>query len=769
MLQTRVPIASRLIVGGIEVSERRSELSLRASALVLSSATVLSLIIGSVCAPGYAAPAEEGARQPNIVVIMTDDVGFGASATFGGPIPTPRLDQLASHGLRYNRFHTAAVCSPTRAALLTGRNHTAVGASVVPELSRDEALPKSAATIAEILRQNGYHTALFGKHHNVPARESGPTGPFDRWPTGLGFDYFYGFISGYTNQWAPALYRGTTPVQLPADRPDYLLDAALADDAIGWVRRHRALTPQRPFFIYYAPGTSHSPHHAPQEWITKFKGKFDQGWDEMRKETFARQKAAGIIPANTQLTARPKQIPAWNTLSPQRKELAARFMEVYAASLAYSDHEIGRVIDAIEATGALDHTLILFIQGDNGASAEGLVDGTFNETRAYYGNDLPESVASMHSRMDELGGPKSLANYPVGWAWATNTPFQWVKAFASHFGATRNGLVASWPERIRASGEVRSQFHHVVDVMPTVLDAAGISVPAVVNGVEQQPMAGISMLRSFTDATAPGRRTQFFNYEAQRGIYSDGWFAGTTPKGIPGVPGMRVDADEQSVPWELYDISSDFSQARNLAAKYPQKLQELKSLWLREAEANGALNVHKQVGLLQEGRTSFVFHAGDIRIPERVAPTLVNRSFAITADVTIPAGGADGVLAAIGGRFAGWAFLVRDNKPMLVSALSEEAQDAAQLVSSTLLQPGAAQIRYQFDYDGGSPGAGGLASIHVNGVKVAESRLAKTPKGFFSVDETFDIGDDTGTAVGDAYPIPFKFNGELRSVTVTLR
>jgi arylsulfatase len=638
---------------------------------------------------------------------------------------------------------------------------------MVPELLLDEALPKSAATIGEVLRQNGYHTAFFGKHHNVPARESGPTGPFDRWPTGLGFDYFYGFISGYTNQWAPALYRGTTPVQLPADRT--LLDEALADDAISWVRQHRALTPQRPFFVYYAPGTAHSPHHAPKEWIAKFKGAFDQGWDEMRKQTFARQKAAGIIPANTQLTARPKQIPAWNTLSAERKELAARFMEVYAAQLSYADYQIGRVLDAIQDSGAMDHTLILFIQGDNGGSPEGLVDGTFNETRAYYGNDLAESADSMHSRIDLLGGPKSLENYPVGWAWATDAPFQWVKAFASHLGGIRNGLVVTWPERIDGHGEVRSQFHHVVDVMPTVLEAAGISVPAVVNGIEQQPMAGISMLRSFTDPAAPGRATQFFVSSYHRGIYSDGWFAGTTPKGIWGVPGIRIDADEQSIPWELYEISNDFSQARNLAAKYPQKLQELKSLWLREAEANGALNVPKKVALLQDGRTSFVFHAGDIRIPERVAPTLVNRSFTIAADTTIPADGAEGVLATVGGRFAGWSFLVRDNKPMLVSALSEEAQDIVRLVSNTSLRPGPAKILYQFDYDGGSPGAGGIASIHVDGTKVAESRIARTPRGFFSIDETFDVGDDTGTAVGDAYPIPFKFNGELRSLTITLR
>jgi arylsulfatase len=721
----------------------------------------------------YAAKAPD--RAPNVLLIMTDDVGFGASSTFGGPVPTPTLDRLAHDGLRYNRFHTTALCSPSRAALLTGRNHDSVGTPSTMEPRINSVLPKSAGTIAAVLRANGYNTAFFGKHHNVPLWESGPFGPFDRWPTGLGFDYFFGFVAGDVNQWAPALYRNTNPVEPPANDPTYHFERALADDATSWLYRQRAIAPEKPFFIYYAPAAAHSPHHAPKEWIAKFKGQFDQGWDRLTEETLARQKALHIVPENTRLTPRPAGIPAWNSLSADQRRLYARMMEAFAAQLSYSDHEVGHLIDAIRDAGQLDNTLIIFVEGDNGGSAEGSLQGTANNIGSYL-NGVPESLDYLLSRIDDIGGPKTLNHFPAGWGWATNTPFRWTKQIASHFGGNRNGLVISWPQRIKKTGELRSQFHHLIDVMPTILEATGIAAPAVLNGVPQQPIEGISMAYTFDSATAPGRRkTQYFSIGQTKGIYHEGWFASTTPMRMPWTPwppgslGEDTHGLRQGEHWELYHIDEDFNQATDVAARYPEKLKEMQALWKSEAGKYGALETHGIHHSARDERSTFVFHAGAVRIPEAVAPDFHNRSFAVTAEIEVPQQGAEGVIATIGGRFGGWGFLVMHNKPVLIGAYSEQPQHKYRIASDTALAPGKRTVRFEFAYDGGGFGKGGEGRISVDGKTVAEGRIEHTLPVIYSLTETFDVGRDTGTPVIDDYQLPFAFTGAVDVLKVDLQ
>jgi arylsulfatase A-like enzyme len=488
-------------------------------------------------APQWPKPVEAPKGAPNVLVILTDDVGFGASSTFGGPIPTPTLEMLARNGLRYNAFHTVGLCSPTRAALLTGRNHhdVAVGTTEEPVTGYEGytgIIPKSAGTVAEILKQNGFNTALFGKWHLTPYWEMGQSGPFDHWPTGEGFEHFYGFLTAETDQYHPALWEGTKPIEAPHDDPTYMLDRDLADHAIAWIREQKSLAPDKPFFVYYAPGTTHSPHQAPKDWIAKFKGKFDQGWDKVREETLARQKAQGVVPANTQLTARPEFIPAWDSLSADQKAVYAHMMEVYAAALAYSDDQMGRVIEGIRKLGVLDNTLVIFMEGDNGASAEGGPQGQLNDVN--FMNGVKEDFATVKQRMDELGSETTNNHYPVGWAHAMDTPFQYFKQIASHLGAVRNGMVMSWPARIKDKGGMRPQFHHVIDITPTILDATGVQAPSMLNGTPQKPFDGTSMVYTFDAANAPSmRRTQYFELVGNRGIYQDGWIAGTEPTGFP--------------------------------------------------------------------------------------------------------------------------------------------------------------------------------------------------------------------------------------------
>jgi arylsulfatase A-like enzyme len=740
--------------------------------------------------PDFPKQVSAPAGAPNVLLIMTDDSGFGAARTFGGPIPTPAFDRVAKQGLRYNQFHTTALCSPTRAALLTGHNHQSAGFGNITEFASgypgyDSILPKSVGTIGNILVDNGYNTAWFGKHHLVPEWLQGPSGPFDQWAGGLGFEYFYGFLGGDTDQWHPALFENNTPVLPPFHDPNYILIRDLSNRAIDWIHIQHASAPNKPFFLYFAPGNSHAPHHATKDWIAKFKGQFDQGWDKVREETLARQKQLGIVPADTVLTARPKEIPAWDSLTDDQKRLYAHMMEVYAATVAQSDYEVGRVLDALQESGQLDNTLVLYLMGDNGASAEGTLQGTTNEVSGQY---APESMEFLLSMMDQLGSDQTYNHYPVGWAHAMDAPFQWTKQVASHFGGTQNGLAVSWPKRIKAQGEIRPQFHHVIDIVPTILEAAGIQAPEVLNGTQQKPMEGVSMVYTFDNASAPTRhKTQYFEITANRAIYQDGWIASTTPLRLPWQTIGKA-PDPNDFPWELYNTANDFSQSKDVAKRYPDKLRDMQALFLTEARKYNVLPLDSSFAERADptvrpnpirGVTDFSYFPGMIRIPEANSANIKNRSFRITADVDIPQDGAEGVLATQGGRFSGWAFLVLDGKPEFVYAYSNQdgaryphqRNDKTRIIGRERLTPGKHSIVFDFAYDGGGIGKGGEGTIILDGTKAAQGRIAQTtPLGKFSLDESFDVGQDTGTPVIDDYDakMPFKFTGTLNKLQIHL-
>jgi arylsulfatase A-like enzyme len=735
-----------------------------------------------------AVSAPKGA--PNVLLILTDDTGFGASSTFGGPIPTPALDRVAQQGLRYNNFHTTALCSPTRAALLTGRNHHSVGFGNISEFASgypgyDSILPKSAGTLANILVGNGYNTSWFGKNHLIPDWLQSPDGPFDQWPSGLGFEYFYGFLGGDTDNWHPALFENTTAVLPPTGDPNYILIHDMGDRAINWIRMQHAIAPDKPFLMYFAPGNGHAPHHASKDWIAKFRGKFDHGWDKQREITLENQKRLGVVPPDTVLTSRPAQIPAWDTLSADEKKVYARMMEVYAAAVAQGDYEIGRVLDSLEESGQLDNTLVIYIEGDNGASGEGTLQGLTNELG---GNLEPESLAFKVSMMDLLGSDRTYNHYPVGWAHAMDTPFQWTKQVASHFGGTRNGIAISWPNRIKAHGEIRSQFHHVIDIVPTILEEAGIQAPLMLNGIAQKPIEGVSMGYTFDDVKAPSRRTlQYFEIVGNRGLYHEGWMASTTPLRPPWVV-TGVEPDPDDFPWELYNVEKDFSQSKDLAKENPKKLQELQSLFLIEAAKHNVLPIDSSFADRADpalrpgfnvGRTDFTYYPGMIRIPEANAPDIKNKSYRITADVEVPQGGADGVLVTQGGRFGGWALLVLDGKPMFAYAYSNQdgeklpnqVNSKTRIAAREKLAPGPHSISFDFACDeSGGIGKGGQGILAVDDKKVAEGRIDKTVPFRFSLDESFDVGQDTGSPIIDEYDakMPFAFTGTLNKVQIRL-
>lgn len=729
-------------------------------------------------APAFPKPVTAPKGAPNVFLILTDDVGFGAASTFGGPIPTPNLDRLAARGLVYNRFHTTAMCSPTRAALLTGRNHHAVGNASVSDIATGypgywSMIPKSAATVAEILRQNGYNTAMFGKHHNIPMHQTSISGPFDQWPTGLGFEHFYGFIGGDTEQWTPKLYRGNTPAEQKYDKdPDYILDRDLADEAISYVHAQKAAAPDKPFFLYYAPGTAHAPHQAPADWIAKFKGRFDTGWDAVRVDTLNRQIAMKIVPAGTKATPRLGDIPAWGSLSPEQKRVSARMMEVYAGMLAYQDAQVGRLLDELDRMGESSNTLVMFIEGDNGASSEGSMQGSTNELGTF-ANGAAEDMTWLTSMIDKLGGKDSYGHFPVGWAWATNSPFPWMKQIASHLGGTRNGLVVSWPDRIKARG-IRSQFTHVNDIMPTILEVAGIKAPDSVNGVTQQPVNGVSFAYSFDAPKAPERHdTQYFEMIGTRAIYHKGWLASTTPARVPWKMGAS-DRQPMAYDWELYNLDKDFAQSRNLAARYPDKLRELQALWTAEAKKNKVFPIDDRQTFDRSSssriafaprRKSFVYWGKGISVAEPAAPTISGRSFRIVADVDLPADGGHGALVALGSKFGGWSFYLKNGRPAAHMALSQQPRHQFDVVADTPLAAGPTQIVYEFDYDGGGFGRGGLMRISVGGREVARGRIERTILITAGIGETFDIGDDTGATVID-YPGGRAFSGEIRKVEV---
>ena len=734
--------------------------------------------------PDFPKGVKAPAGAPNILLILTDDVGFGATSVFGGPIQTPNFQRVADRGLRYNCWHTTALCSPTRAALITGRNHHTVASGVITEFATgfpgyNSLVPKSCGAIGAVLKQNGYNTSWFGKMHNVPDWMSSQAGPFDLWPNGLGFEYFYGFLGGDSDQWHPALYENTTPIEPYLGDPTYILDRDLADKAIAWMRMQHALAPTKPWLLYYCTGTAHAPHHAPKDWIAKYKGKFDQGWDKVREETLARQMKLGVVPPETKLTKRPEQLPAWDSLSADQKRLYARMMEVYAGALSHADHQIGRVLDALDQSGQADNTLIIFMMGDNGASAEGSLQGTTNEV-ATAGNGVPESLPFMLSMIDELGGPLGYNHYPVGWAHAMDAPMQWTKQVASHFGGSRNGMVISWPARIKDKAGLRQQFCHVIDIAPTIYEAAKIMPPSSLDGTPQKPLDGTSLVYTFDDAKSPTRHsTQYFELVGNRAIYKDGWMACTTPLRLPWVTVSGSEANPDDFKWELYNINEDFSQANDLAAKFPDKLKELQAAFDVEAKKFNVYPLDSSFSSradpairpsLTRGRSEFIYFPGMKRIPEGSAPDFKNKSWTIAAEVEIPKGGANGVIATIGGRFGGWVLLLHESKPLFAYALSNQPNHKFKIQTAQALSPGSHVLRVVFKYDGGGIGKGATATLLVDEKPAGEVKIPQTIAVRFSLDETFDVGEDTGTPVLEEYAekMPFRFTGTLNKFAVVL-
>ena len=725
----------------------------------------------------FAVTAPQGA--PNVIIFLIDDIGFGHPGTFGGGIPMPTLDRLASQGLKYNRFHTTALCSPTRVAILTGRNHHSNNAGAIMEIAtafpgNTGARPQSITPLAEILRQNGYSTGAFGKYHETAPWEVSVSGPFDRWPTHSGFDKFYGFIGGETNQWAPLVHDGTVKVEVE-QTPDYHFTTDMTNQAIRWMRSQQSLTPDKPFFTYFATGATHAPHHVPADWIAKFKGTFDAGWDIYRAETLARQKKLGIVPENARLADRPADIKPWDALSADEKRLFARQMEVFAAFAAHTDYEIGRVVQAIEDMGELDNTLIFYEVGDNGASAEGGMSGMFNEMT--YFNGVAETVPDMLKNLDKWGGPETFPHMAAGWAVAGNTPFMWTKQVASNFGGTRNPLVVSWPARIKAKGEIRSQFHHVVDLAPTVLEAANIPEPKSVNGVTQQPMEGVSMAYSFADAKAAGRhRTQYFEIIGNRAIYHDGWVAATVHKAPWDAAPRHALADDV---WELYHVDEDFAETNDLATSNPAKLKELQALFMQEAEKYRVLPIDDRsierfdpaiAGRpdLMAGRKSLTVYEGMTGMMENAFINIKNVSNTITADVETSGGRANGVILAQGGRFGGWSVYVKDGRPAYTYNFVGLREFT--ITSSDALPPGKARILVDVAYDGNGRGKGATVTLSINGRRVGSGRVESTNANVFSADDAADVGVDEGTNVSSAYrQHGNRFTGRIDKVQVDVK
>jgi arylsulfatase A-like enzyme len=732
--------------------------------------------------PDTSYPAIEPLRPPegapNVLVIMIDDAGYGSSSAFGGPCATPNIDKLAGEGLRFNRFHTTALCSPTRQALLTGRNHHAVGMGGITEIATsapgyDSVRPDTAAPLAETMKLNGYSTAQLGKCHEVPVWETSPMGPFNQWPIGSGFEYFYGFVGAETNQWYPALYDGVTPVEPPKTPEEgYHLTEDLADKAITWIGQQKSMMPDKPFFMYWVPGATHAPHHAPKEWSDKYKGKFDEGWDAMREHTLARQKALGVVPAEAELTERPDAIQAWADVADDLKPILARQMEIYAGFMEHTDHHIGRIVDSLEDLGILDDTLVYVIVGDNGASAEGTPNGTFNEMISLNGAAAMESTEFMAAHIDGFGTPAAYNHYAVGWAHALNTPFQWTKQVASHFGGTRNGAIVHWPAGIKAKGELRTQFSHVIDVAATVLDVCGLPEPTFVNGIQQMPYHGTSMKYAFEDAdAAEHRETQYFEVACNRGIYHKGWTA-VTRHSNPWLFGDTLPALDDDV-WELYDTNVDWSQAHDLAAEHPDKLAELQRLWLIEAVKYNVLPLDdrriERFNSEIAGRpelvkgTSQILYGGMGRLSENSVINLKNKSHSVTAQIVVPEDGGQGVLISQGGSFAGWSLYLNGGKPKYCHNLAGLAHEYVEADSA--VPAGEHQVRMEFAYAGGGLGKGGDVTLYVDGEQVGGGAIGATVPMIYSADETCDIGYDTGTPVSEDYTVATaRFTGKVKWV-----
>ncbi|MGR9535731.1 arylsulfatase [Rhizobium leguminosarum] len=718
---------------------------------------------------------------PNVLLIMTDDQGYGVSGTFGGVIPTPTLDALAARGIRYTQVCSTALCSPSRAALITGRNHHSVGFGVIAELSTgfpgyDSLIGPESATVGRILKDNGYATSWFGKNHNTPSFQYTVAGPFDQWPSGMGFDYFYGFQGGETDQWTPFLFENNRQI-FPwiGHEGTYNLTTDMADKAVDYLKGMDASAPDSPWFIYYAPGGTHSPHHPKQEWVDKFKGKFDMGWNAMRDQIFANQKRLGVIPENTVLTEWPADLPKWDSLSADQKKLHARQAEVFAGYAAYTDYEIGRVIQQVKDMGDLDNTLIIYIVGDNGTSPEGTLSGTPNQWRAYNGI-LDTPIEEQMKSYDTWGSDKTYPHMAVGWAWAFDTPFKFTKQVASHFGGTRQGTVMSWPNRIKDVGSVRNQFHHFIDIVPTILEATGVTAPDTVDGIKQKPIEGVSMAYTWdkANATAPSKRTtQYFELIANRGIYHEGWYANTTPPHGPWILNAPTPAPNE-YKWELYNITEDFSQANDLAAKMPDKLKEMQALWDKEAakyqvlpldNSSFARSVAPRPSAIA-GKTEFVYTGVNSGIATGNAPNLVGKSYTITAEVDVPATG-DGVIVTLGGRWGGWGMYLLKGKPVFDYNMLTLAQ--YQWVGKDALPAGKHTIVFDYTYDGPGIAKGGTGELKVDGAVVATGKQENSIAFQQVVDETFDVGDDTRSEINDKdYQLPFPFTGTIDKLTVKL-
>ncbi len=735
---------------------------------------------------------------PNILLIMTDDQGYGVSSTFGGVIPTPALDRIAAAGLRYTQFHSTALCSPTRAALITGRNHHSVGYGVIGELSTgypgyDSVVGPDNATIATILRDNGYSTSWFGKDHNIPSFQYSVAGPFDQWPVGMGFQYFYGFLGGETDQWTPYLYRNTTPVSPWIGKPGYNLTTDLADDAIRYMHDLNAAAPDKQFFVYYVPGGSHSPHQPTKEWIDKFHGKFDMGWEKLRDQIFANQKRLGVIPANAQLTPWPDgqaeyggaKLPRWDSLSLIQKKLYAREAEVFAAYTAYTDFEINRVIQEVADEGKLDNTLVIYICGDNGTSAEGTEEGTFNQLTAYNGIlTLPEAIQMLH--YEDWGSSKTYPHMAVQWSWAFDTPFKWTKQVASHFGGTRQGLAISWPGHITDVGGIRTQFHHVIDIVPTILEATGIPAPDVVDGIKQKPIEGVSMAYTFdkANANAPSTHTtQYFEMVGNRAIYHDGWIAATTPPAPPWELGTGKLPDLMNgYKWELYNIAEDYSENNDLATREPDKLKDLQALFMTEApkynvfplDNSGFSRLLTPRPSAVAGKTVFTYTGENAGIPVGNAPDILDKDYTISAEITVPKGGAEGMIVTLGGRFGGYGLYLYKGKPVFVYNLLDlerfrwEGGLFGHNLTGDALKPGRHTLVFDFKYDGPGPGKGGTGVFTVDGKELARKTIKHTIPLLMSIDETFDVGIDSRTPVDDDYQLPFRFTGNIDRLTFKL-
>ncbi len=717
---------------------------------------------------------------PNVLLIMTDDAGYGVSGTFGGVIPTPAMDRVAKMGLKYTQFHSTSLCSPSRAAIITGRNHHSVGFGVVTEQSTgfpgyNSIIGVDNATIGTILRDNGYSTSWFGKDHNTPDFQYSASGPFDQWPVGMGFEYFYGFVGGETDQWHPFLFRNTTQIFPFNDDPEYNLITGMADDAINYMRQLDAANPEKPFFVYYVPGGTHAPHQPKKEWSDKFKGKFDMGWNKMREEIFANQKRLGVIPQNTQLTPWPDDLAKWETLDSNDKKMFARQAEVFAGYVAYTDHEIGRVIQQVEDMGKLDNTLIIYITGDNGTSPEGSTIGTPFDLAALQAIDVP--VKDQLPFYEEWGGPNTQPHMSVAWSWAFDTPFKWTKEIASFFGGTRQGMCIAWPNRIKDAGGIRTQFHHLIDIVPTILDAAQIPAPKMVGGIEQKPIEGVSMAYTWDKANekaASERKTQYFEMFGARALYHEGWIASTVPPDPPWLMGREKMPPPKDYKWELYNITDDYSQNNNLAEQNPEKLKELQSMFVTEAKKYNVFPLDNSViqrvltprPSATAGRSLFTYSGVLSGLPMSTSSNILNKNFTITAEVEVAQNG-DGVIVTEGGAFGGYGMYLLKGKPVFTYNML--ALEIFKWEGTEALSPGKHTIVFDFKYNGPGFGKGGSGKLSVDGKEVASKEIPHTTPFLMNLGETFDVGIDTRTPVDPKdYQIPFRFGGTISKVIIKI-